>query len=274
MKKWIWISIGGLVVLVIVAIVIGLSNLGPIIKKAVNSYGPRITKTELHVGDVDVGLFSAKAKIQDFFLGNPEGFKAPEAIRVGSIFVSLDKGSLTKDTIVLKRVEIISPLVTYEKSGRGDNFQTILKNVKDSATKETSSAKGEPPVESSGKKLIIEDLVITGGKVRLFTDIPGLGTRSVTASIPEIHLKDIGKDKGGETPAQAIKKILEAMYAKLKTPEVLGTIREQLKALDPRVQEKLKELETKGKELEKGLSEKGTEKIDELKEKAKDFFGR
>jgi len=273
MKKWMWISIGGLVVLVIVAIVIGLSNLGPIIKKAINSYGPRITKTELHVGDVDVGLFSAKAKIQDFFLGNPEGFKAPEAIRVGSIFVSLDKGSLTKDTIVLKRVEIISPLVTYEKSGRGDNFQTILKNVKDSTTKETSSA-NEPPGENSGKKLIIEDLVITGGKVRLFTDIPGLGTRSVTASIPEIHLKDIGKDKEGETPAQAIKKILEAMYAKLKTPEVLGTIREQLKALDPRVQEKLKELETKGKELEKGLSEKGTEKIDELKEKAKDFFGR
>ncbi len=274
MKKWIWIAIGGLVVLVIVAIVIGLSNLGPIIKKAVNTYGPRITKTDLHVKDVDVSLFSAEAKIKEFFLGNPKGFKAPEAIRVESIFVSLDKGSLTKDTIVIKRVEIRSPLVTYEKSGKSDNFQTILKNVTGSAAKEASPPEGQGAEKGPGKKLIIEDLVITGGKVKLFTDIPGLGTRSVTASLPAIHLKGIGKDKGGETPAQAIKKILEAMYAKLQSPEVMGALRDQLKALAPQVEEKVKELKSKGKEIEKEIKEKGTKKMDELKEKAKGFLGR
>jgi len=67
MKKWIYIGIGAVVV-VIAVIIFGLSNLGPIIKRAVNSYGPQITKTELHVADVNVSLFSGEAKIKKFFL--------------------------------------------------------------------------------------------------------------------------------------------------------------------------------------------------------------
>ncbi|MGB2688757.1 MAG: hypothetical protein WBC36_07210, partial [Desulfobacterales bacterium] len=74
MKKWIYIGIGAIVV-VIAIIIFGLSNLGPIIKQAVNSYGPEITKTELHVDDVGISIFSAEAKIKRFFLGNPTGFK-------------------------------------------------------------------------------------------------------------------------------------------------------------------------------------------------------
>jgi len=50
MKKWIYVGIGAIIV-VIVFIVFGLSNLGPIIKRAVNSYGPKITKTESNLID-------------------------------------------------------------------------------------------------------------------------------------------------------------------------------------------------------------------------------
>jgi len=59
MKKWIYIGIGAIVVVVAI-IIFGLSNLGPIIKRAVNSYGPEITKTELHVDDVGVSIFSGE----------------------------------------------------------------------------------------------------------------------------------------------------------------------------------------------------------------------
>ena len=54
MKKWIFIGLGAIVVIVVVVVFVGLSNLGPIIKKAINTYGPKITKTELHVADVGV----------------------------------------------------------------------------------------------------------------------------------------------------------------------------------------------------------------------------
>ena len=65
---------------VIILLVVGVSNIGPIIKKAVNTYGPNITKTQVELGDVDVSLLSTEAKLKDFILGNPEGFKSPQAI--------------------------------------------------------------------------------------------------------------------------------------------------------------------------------------------------
>jgi hypothetical protein len=112
MKKWIYIGIGAIVVVVAV-IILGLSNLGPIIKRAVNSYGPKVTGTELHVADVSVSIFSGEAKIKKFFLGNPVGFKTPSAMNVGSVLVKVDEKSLTGKTIIVDRIEVISPEITY-----------------------------------------------------------------------------------------------------------------------------------------------------------------
>jgi hypothetical protein len=69
MKKWILIGAGAVVVIVVVILVLAVSNLGPIIKSAVNTYGPNITKTDVRLGDVDVSIFSGQAQLKDFFLG-------------------------------------------------------------------------------------------------------------------------------------------------------------------------------------------------------------
>jgi len=81
MKKWILIGLGALVVILIVVVVVGLSKLGPIVKLAVNTYGPEITDTKLHVDDVGISIFSGEADLKKFFLGNPKGFKSPSASR-------------------------------------------------------------------------------------------------------------------------------------------------------------------------------------------------
>jgi len=117
MKKWIYIGIGTIVVVVAI-IIFGLSNLGPVIKQAVNSYGPNITKTELHVDDVGVSIFSAQAKIKQFFLGNPAGFKTPSAMKVRSILVNVDEKSLTSSTIVIDRIEVINPDIRTKGGNR------------------------------------------------------------------------------------------------------------------------------------------------------------
>ena len=75
MKKWIFIAGGAIVVLIIILVVAGLSNLGPMIKMAVNTYAPKITKTEVHLADVDISIFSGKAALKNFSIGNPGGFK-------------------------------------------------------------------------------------------------------------------------------------------------------------------------------------------------------
>lgn len=56
MKKWIFIGLGVIVVVIAAVVIVGLSNLGPIIKHAVNTYGPKITKTQLSVDDVGVSI--------------------------------------------------------------------------------------------------------------------------------------------------------------------------------------------------------------------------
>jgi Sec-independent protein translocase protein TatA len=40
MKKWIFIGLGAIVVLLVVIVVVGISKLGPLVKMAVNTYGP------------------------------------------------------------------------------------------------------------------------------------------------------------------------------------------------------------------------------------------
>ena len=166
MKKWILIGLGAIVVIVAIIVIVGLSNLGPIIKQAVNTYGPKITKTQLSVDDVSVSIFTAEAKIKKFFLGNPKGFKTPSAMKVGSVFLNVDEGSLQSDTIVIERIEVKSPEITYEKKGKIDNFNTILNNVKKSAGSGKSSKK-ESEKEGPEKKIIIRNFDVTSGKVNL-----------------------------------------------------------------------------------------------------------
>ncbi len=74
MKKRVMIIAGVLIIVIAIFFVVVLSNLGPVIKTAVNTYGPKITKTKVQLSDVDVSLLSAQVKLKGFYLGNPSAF--------------------------------------------------------------------------------------------------------------------------------------------------------------------------------------------------------
>jgi uncharacterized protein involved in outer membrane biogenesis len=244
----------------VVLLVVGVSNLGPIVKSAVNTYGPKITKTAVRLEDVSVSVFSGEATLQDFLLGNPKGVKAPSAIRVGSIYVNVDEGSLTGDTIVVDKIEVVGPEITYEKIRGTDNFQTILNNVNRAVGSDKASEK-KTATEDSGKKLIIENFIVKGGKVNLAMSI--LEEQSVIATLPNIHLKGIGKQGGGTTPAEAFEQVFAALYREITSPAVTTALNQKIKALGASAgvmgEDAKKALETTGegakKELE-GVSDK------------------
>lgn len=232
MKKWIFIGLGAIVILLIVVVVVGVSKLGPLVKMAVNTYGPKITNTELRVDDVGISLFSAEAKLKKFFLGNPKGFKSPSAMKVGSIYVDVDRGSITKNPIIINRIEVVEPEITYEKQGKSDNFQSILNNVQKNVPQKGSTQK-ETAKEGPGKKLIINDFIVKKGKVNLAVAMAGgaLGDQKIKTNLPDIHLKDIGKKKGGASAAEVAKQIVAALYGEIRSPAVMGALTEQLKSL-------------------------------------------
>jgi len=227
MKKW--IIVGAVVVIAIVVFLfLGISNLGPLMKNAVNTYGPRMTHTEVRLGDVGLSLFSGQATLKDLYLGNPKGFKSPEAMKVGSIHVDVDERSLTGDTIIIDKIEVLGPELTYEKTARTDNFQTILKNLKSTTGEGGPSGKGTGK-EGDGKQLLVRDFILKGGKVNLALSLPGLVEKGISASLPDIHLKDVGK--GGAPPSEVFEQIFAALYGEMTSPTVTNHLNQELKAL-------------------------------------------
>jgi len=216
MKKRIFVVGGALILIIIIAAMVLLSNIGPIVRKAVNTYGPDITKTELRIEDVGVSVFSGRAKLRGFLLGNPRGFRSKEAMKVKSISVDVDKGSMITDTIIINRVEIVRPEITYEKIKGTDNFHAILRNVQQSVSGEKTSRNKSGDLKSS-KKILIRDLVIRDGKVTLVQALPG--DKSVTAPLPDIHLKNLG-GRSGESPAEVANDVLKSLYGTITSSEV------------------------------------------------------
>ena len=206
MKK---VLIGVVVVIVLVAAGIYwfASNLDSFVKTAVEEYGSKATKTKVTLDSVKLSLTEGKGTLAGLTMGNPEGFKSDNAMTLGEISVALDTASLGSDTIVIKEIDVGAPKVTYELGPGGSNFDVIRKNV--DAYAGGAGGSGGGGSSEGGKKLVIENLYIRDGKVNV--SAAALAGKSVGAPLPTIHLKDIGKDSGGATPAEVADKVIKAI---------------------------------------------------------------
>lgn len=213
MKK---VFIGIAVVLVLVAIggFYLYSNLGGIIKTAIESYGSDATQAKVSLNSVDLDVASGKASLNKMSVGNPKGFKTSSAFELGTIAMQVDTSSIGADTIIINSVVIDGPKITYELADIGSNVGAIQKNVDAYAKKfgaGGSSASEPAPSGGKEKKIIIKKLTITGGEVNVSAAF--LDGKSVGGKLPAITMTDIGKDKGGASPADVIKQVISKMTA-------------------------------------------------------------
>ena len=269
MKK---LLIAGVVVIVavVVFVFLTLSNLGPLVKKTVNTIGPQITKTDIEVADVNISIFSGEAKIKGFVLGNPKGFKSHQAMKVASVYVDIDESSITENPIVINKIEILAPQITYEKISGTDNFQTLLKNVQGSAkAKGNSRTQAGKEADSQAKKIVINNLIVKDGKVTL--TMAALGGKEITAPLPDIHLKDIGKEKGGATPAQAFEQVFSSLYSSISADSVTKVFNDGLKQLGNLKSLEVSELQT-GEDVAKKAVDSATRSVKSVTEGLKTLF--
>jgi len=129
MKKLLVRIFIGLVVLLIAAVLIAGFSLDGIVKRGIETFGPKLTKVDIKLDKVALSLFSGSGKIDGLVVGNPEGFKTPQAIRVGSISLVLSPGSLLSDKVVIKSITVDAPEITYETGAGGSNLKKILANL-------------------------------------------------------------------------------------------------------------------------------------------------
>ncbi len=216
MKRGLLVGGALVVVLVVAAIAYVVLNINPIVKDSVQTFGSEITKVAVDLNEVDISPWSGKGKLAGLTIGNPKGYKTDSAFKLGVVSIDLDVGSVTDDTVIIHEIVIVAPEVTYELGPGGSNIDVIRKNVASflgGGKKSDGGGGGQPSGEAGsgdgGKKIIIENLIIRDGKVSISAAL--LKGKKLSVPLPSIHLKDIGKDKGGASPGEVVEQIMAAV---------------------------------------------------------------
>lgn len=207
-----WVA--GIVGVLVVAVAIVASLfLGPIVKQGAESLGPRFLGVPVQVEHVKIRPWSGKAEIEGVLVGNPEGYDTPSAFELGSLVAEVDLVSLMSDVLVIRRLYITAPKVTYEVRGRRSNIDTLIAHLQPKKAPEVAEESPEEagPVEEKApaKKIILEHFVFEEG--RLSFNSVFTGGKSITTRLPRIELHDVGRDVGGLAAVDLVFQVMRSI---------------------------------------------------------------
>ncbi len=202
MKK---ILIGIAVVLAVVLVGLALFikfGTEPTIKYAVESQGTAFTDTKVGVKNVDLSLFGGSLSLSGITLQNPKGFTSPDAMSLGQVRVDVDRNSLFSKEIVINRILLDKPSITFER-GQGSSNLEILKKAIDSHVPKSQS--GESPVT-----VLVRELLVKNAQLN-YNLKPGAKLKSLV--LPDARVANIGtgKGSGGVSVQVAVDQIVNQM---------------------------------------------------------------
>lgn len=207
----------GLAVVALLALVAVFLSLNSIVKQGVLTVGPEVTKVSVALDGVSLSVFSGAGGVKGLVIGNPEGFKMPNAMKVGTASLQVKPASLLGDKIVVQSVRVEAPEITFEGDLRGNNLSKIQQNVDAYVASLLGPAGKEEKKGAPGtkKKLQVDEFIIANAKVNL--SMPMLGGKSATLPLPEIRLSNLGQGPDGITPAEVIKVVTTELLSKTTT---------------------------------------------------------
>jgi hypothetical protein len=212
-NKVFWSVVIGLVVLIIAAVVTVALCLDGIVKKGVEAVGPKITGVSINLDEVHIVILTGSASVKGLVVGNPDGYKMPNAISVGLAEIGVDPTSIFSDKIIVHSIRVESPEITFEGGLGGNNLSKIMDNVNavskadsqaTATTSTTAKANNKP-----AKKIEVDDFLITGAKIH--ASLTGVGAKEMTVPLPDIHLTDLGKGGDGLTATDLTRAVLSAI---------------------------------------------------------------
>jgi hypothetical protein len=174
--------------------------LGSIVKGGVNKFGPSITQTKVELQDAKISPFSGVGTLSGLSVGNPAGWSAQDAFRLGKVHIDMEPFSVLDDHIVINAIIVEQPEFVYETRLVSSNVGDLLKNIEKSVGRNES----EPKTKSGQPvKMVVKKLVLKDGRVTV-----GAGGAAMTLPMPAIDMIDIGVAEGGVTPAQVAAAIM------------------------------------------------------------------
>ena len=103
-----------LIVLVIALFFIFSFMLDKIIHTGVETFGPKLTQTEIRLNEVDVSPLNGSGSLKGLFIGNPEGYKSDKAFYLGEIEIDIAPLSLFSERILIEKIYIKEPKIVFE----------------------------------------------------------------------------------------------------------------------------------------------------------------
>lgn len=185
----------GLLAVIATASVLWLGgNLNSIVKKGVERYGPRVTKTDVHLAGVDLRLKEGRGTLLDLRIANPEGFSGADAISLGEITLDIDPGSLTRQPIVVETIRIVGPSLRLEVAEDGAvNLRSLQKSVNTYSAR-LKDHSGDDADRSPPPRVVVRELTVEGGTLAL--DTTTIGGESTERALGSFTLRDLGGSEG------------------------------------------------------------------------------
>ncbi len=221
MLKKLFITIGVLAVVVVVSVYMLTSNINSIVKTAIEEGGSRVTGVQVRLDKSNIDLANARGALFGLSVANPAGFNTARAIKFGAIGLELGSGSTTR-LLVIDKVVIDGPEITYEIGITGSNIDAIQDHIDEYTS--LPSLPGEkiaslplPGVsddisssnDSIGPKLWIKDLYINNAKLNVSASL--MQGKTLSTTLPDIHLEDIGEQGGGAGVGEVADEIMAAI---------------------------------------------------------------
>ncbi len=217
LKVLAWVAGIG-VVLAIVAFSAVIFYLDSIVQKSVTVFGSEMTGTKVQLEKVSISILRPKVVLEKFSVGNPSGYKNPNAFDLTMLQASVQRESLMSDKIVINEILIDGAMVDFEPQLTGDNnLSDIKKNIekktKASETAEkaetTETKETKQPEEKKSKKTVMIKLFrMTNCKITITSKL--LADQNITIPLPDIEMTDIGGDDS--SPEQVMEEIYDTLF--------------------------------------------------------------
>lgn len=255
-----------LALVIVLAVVASIVFIDQAAKAAVERGGTFALGVPTHLGSADVSLLRGRLGLESLQVANPPGFKNENFLALAKGELELDMKTLRKETLVVPHLLLEGIALDLARNDGGTNFGVVLDHLQRFESKKKPS---EPAPKEEGKKVILREVVIRGTTVSLDIGQSIAGFQSTTFTLPEIVLRDLGSESGGDTISSQFSKILRALLdkamesgASLIPPDLLADLQNRLGQLG-----QLDQLP--GALLDEGKQQL-QETLDELKQKAGD----
>ena len=195
-KSRLFIILGAIVALVIVAVVVIGFSLGGAVTAGVNQFAPQITGTTVTLKSANISPLTGSGTLTNLVVGNPAGWSDHNLASIAKIQVDIAPMSLFGDTLVIDDMILDSPEFRYETKLISSNVKDLQKHIESAVGGGTDSPAS---ADTPARRVAVKRFILRNGKVTI-----GSGPAAITVPLPDLELNDLGTPEKGLTPVQLV----------------------------------------------------------------------